>query len=325
MSNPPKSEALRVMVVTMVYPSDDRPSWGTFVKEQVESLRKFCPQLTFDVFFIPRHRSSLEYFRAMRLLPGIIKKNGYHIVHAHFGLTLLSLIFVNVPIVVTFHGSDLLVRPAKYLCKLLARKASKTIVVAQRLRDELGYGEVIPCGIDVERFSIPSNHNRALGGGRIDCLRILFPSNPAIKVKDYGLFQAVCRELEKRGKQVDRVHLVNIDRANVPEVYWNCDVMLLTSLSEGSPTVIKEAIAAKLPFVSVDVGDVKEWARLVDFGVVARERDPKTIADEVIALLTRIPGRSLLDNSKCLEAMEIGNIAKRIKRVYDEALQEKQG
>ena len=99
--------------------------------------------------------------------------------------------------------------------------------------------------------------------------------------------------------------------------------MLLTSLSEGSPTVIKEAIAAKLPFVSVDVGDVKEWAALVEFGVVVPDRDPKTIADAVIALLTRIKHRPLLDNSKCLEAMDIANIARRIRRVYDEVLEER--
>ena len=113
---------------------------------------------------------------------------------------------------------------------------------------------------------------------------------------------------------------MNIDRESVREVYWNCDVMLLTSLSEGSPTVIKEAIAAKLPFVSVDVGDVKEWAALVEFGVVVPDRDPKTIADAVTTLLARIKHRTLLDNSKCLEAMDIENIARRIRTIYDELL-----
>jgi len=99
--------------------------------------------------------------------------------------------------------------------------------------------------------------------------------------------------------------------------------MLLTSLSEGSPTVVKEAIAAKLPFVSVDVGDVKEWAGLVDFGVVVPNREPKTIADAVITLLTRIKDRQSLDNSECLEAMNIANVARRIRRVYDELFEER--
>jgi glycosyltransferase involved in cell wall biosynthesis len=110
----------------------------------------------------------------------------------------------------------------------------------------------------------------------------------------------------------------------VPKIYWNCDIMLLTSLSEGSPTVIKEAMAAKLPFVSVDVGDVKEWTGLVNFGVVAPDRDPRTIADSVITLLSGINRRSSLDNSKCLEAMDIAKIAGRIRRLYFELLEGRQ-
>jgi glycosyltransferase involved in cell wall biosynthesis len=152
-------------------------------------------------------------------------------------------------------------------------------------------------------------------------LRILYPSAPSRKVKDYGLFRAVCQELTRIGNKVDEVHLVNIDRTRVQEVYWNCDVMLLTSLSEGSPTVIKEAIAAKLPFVSVDVGDVKEWAALIEFGTVVKDRDPKTIADAVTTLLAGIERRALLDNSKCVEAMDIENIAHRIRRLYDGLLE----
>jgi len=151
-------------------------------------------------------------------------------------------------------------------------------------------------------------------------LKVLFPSDPTRKEKNYSLFQAVCRDLEKRGNKAEEIHLVNIERAKVMEIYWNCDVMLLTSLSEGSPTVVKEAIAAKLPFVSVDVGNVKEWAELVEFGVVVPDRDQKTIADAVTMTLSRINHRALMDNSKCVEAMDIENIAKCIGRAYDETL-----
>jgi glycosyltransferase involved in cell wall biosynthesis len=312
---------MRILVVTNLYPTAERPFMSTFVKEQVESMREHCPDLTIDVHVIEGYRPKGEYLREMLRLPAIVKRGRYDIVHAHFGLTLVSLLLVRAPVVVTFHGSDLLVNPTKHVSRLLAPKASKVIVVAQRLRDYLGYGEVIPCGIQVKNFILPPCHEDKPSPRIPGELKVLFPSNPAYKVKDYGLFQAVCQELERRGNKVEEVHLMNINRANVPEVYWNCDLMLLTSLSEGSPTIIKEAIAAKLPFVSVDVGDVKEWTELVEFGVVVPDREPKTIADAVVALLTRIKPRPLLDNSKCLEALDLANIARRIRGVYDEVLE----
>lgn len=296
---------------------------STFVKEQVESMREHCPDLTIDVRVIEGERPKGEYLREMLRLPAIVKKGRYDIVHAHFGLTLVSMLLVRAPVVVTFHGSDLLMNPTKHVSRFLAPKASRVIVVARRLRESLGYGEVIPCGISVENFMLPSLHEDKPSPRIPGPLRVLFPSNPALKVKNYALFQAVCEELERRGNKVDEVHLVNVDRANVPKVYWSCDFMLLTSLSEGSPTVIKEAIAAKLPFVSVDVGDVREWASLVEFGVVAPDRDPKTIADAAVVLLTRIKHRLLLDNSKCLEEMDIANIARRIRSVYRELVEER--
>jgi len=96
--------------------------------------------------------------------------------------------------------------------------------------------------------------------------------------------------------------------------------MILTSLSEGSPTVIKEAIAAKLPFVSVDVGDVKEWTALIEFGVVVSDRKSKSIADAVIRLHNRTKSRALLDNSKCLEIIDLARISQRIRQQYDQIL-----
>jgi len=309
---------LRVLVVTNLYPTADRPFISPFVKEQVESMRELFPDLTIDVRIIEGVRPRGAYLREMLFLPGVVKKGRYDIVHAHFGLTLVSTLFVRVPLVITFHGSDLLVNPTKHISRLLAPMASRVIAVAQRLRESLGYGEVIPCGIPVQNFALPLHYANKPGAKIPGRLKILFPSDPARKVKNYGLFRAVCQELKRRGNTVKEVYLANIDRAHIAEVYWNCDIMLLTSFSEGSPTVIKEAIAAKLPFVSVDVGDVKEWARLVEFGIIATDREPKTIADAVVGLLARIEHRAAMDNSKCIEAMDLTNVSRRIKHIYDE-------
>jgi glycosyltransferase involved in cell wall biosynthesis len=314
---------LRILVVTNLYPTPENPFKPPFVKEQVESLLACCPDLAIDVRVIEGDRPRWAYLREILLLPVVVKKGGYDIVHAHFGLTLVSTLLVRAPVVITFHGSDLLVNPTKHISRLLAPMASRVIVVSEGLKKSLGYGDVIPCGIPVTKFFLPSLPENGSSPGTSGRLRVLFPSDPSRKVKDYGLFHAVCRELEKDGKKVDEIHLVNIDRGKVQEVYWSCDIMILTSLSEGSPTVIKEAIAAKLPFVSVDVGDVKEWVSLIEFGVVVAGRDPKVIAAAATALLARIKNRRLMDNAKCVEAMDIENIARRIRRVYGDVLEKR--
>lgn len=312
---------MRILVVTNLYPTPERPFICPFVKEQVESLRDWCPDLTIDVRVIEGERPRWAYLREIPLLPAFVRRGGYDIVHAHFGLTLVSTLLVRSPVVVTFHGSDLLVNPTKHVSRLLAPTAARAIVVSQKLRDALGYGEVIPCGIRVQDFALPASYQNKPGPEMPGRLKVLFPSDPERKIKNYGLFKDVCQAMERKGNKVEEVHLVNIDRAKVREVYWDCDVMLLTSFSEGSPTVVKEAIAAKLPFVSVDVGDVKEWAALVDFGVVVPDRKPGTIANAVKTLLARVKMRSLLDNSRCIEVMDLANTARRVRRVYDQVLQ----
>lgn len=312
---------MKVLVVTNLYPTQDRPFMSPFVKEQVESMRECYPDLTIDVRVIEGVMPKWAYLREIFLLPIAVKKGKYDIVHAHFGLTLISTLFVRVPVVITFHGSDLLVKPTKYVSRFLAPMASKVIVVAQNLKESLGYGEKIPCGIDTRKFLLPQKYGDKSAPSNSGKLKVLFPSDPGRKIKDYDLFKAICHELEKRGNKIEEVHLVNIDREKVQELYWECDLMLLTSISEGSPTVIKEAIAAKLPFVSVNVGDVKDWVAQIDFGIVVPDRESTSIADAVSTLLAKIENRSLLDNSHCIETIDFANISLRIRRVYEQVLE----
>ena len=311
---------MKILVVTNLYPTAERPFMSPFVKEQVEAMRECCPDLTIDVRVIEGDRPRWAYLRETVLLPAVVKKGGYDIVHAHFGLTLVSTFLVPAPVVITFHGTDLLMNPTRHVSRLLAPTAAKVIVVSQKLQDALGYGDVIPCGIQSRDFALPVSYENKPSPKVPGRVKVLFPSDPARKVKNYGLFQEVCRALERRGCKVEEVHLVNVAREKVPEVYWNSDIMLLTSFSEGSPTVVKEAIAAKLPFVSVDVGDTKEWVNLLDYGVVTPDRNPETIADEAVSLLSRIKNRFSLDNSQCLDAIDLTSIAGRIRRMYGEVL-----
>ena len=310
---------MKILVVTNIYPNNEKPVWGTFVKEQVESIRQMLSDDSeLDVFFINGRRSKFEYLKALFILPLFIKKHKYDIVHAHYGLTLISLILVRKPIIVTYHGSDLLTSPTKYLTKLLAPKANYSIVVAQRLLSEIPNGSIIYCGINTADFALPENksHIKLSDVIKDRRLKILFPADPNNKIKNYQLYKETCNILKRDGFNVEEIHLKNIVRKEVPKLYWDSNILLLTSFSEGSPTVIKEAIAAKLPFVAVDVGDVRQWAANIDFGIVVDSKNPKDIAKNVIKLLNNDKYRNELDNTKVVDLLDNKIISKKLFMLY---------
>jgi glycosyltransferase involved in cell wall biosynthesis len=314
---------MKILIVTNLYPTNQRPVWGIFVKEQVTSLRSaFKNNLNIDVYLIDGSKSKLSYLKALFFLPWLVKVKNYDLLHVHYGLSLLSILFIFRPIVVTFHGSDLLRWPTKGISKLLRFKASRIIVVSKNLQDVISTGVVIPCGIDVSKFLLPKNYKSSKFYIKRNkpLLKVLFPASPHNRKKNYSLFKKVCEEIEKSGIKVKEIHLHNISRKEVPNIFWKCNIMILTSFSEGSPTVVKEAISAKLPFVSVDVGDVKEWIDKIDFGIVTNTRDPKMIADAVLKLLEQIPDREKLKNKEAIGKMGLKNIAYEIKDIYDNVL-----
>jgi glycosyltransferase involved in cell wall biosynthesis len=97
-----------------------------------------------------------------------------------------------------------------------------------------------------------------------------------------------------------------------------CDALLLTSYHEGSPTVVKEALACGLPIVSVDVGDVREQVHGVR-GCLVVPRDPEQIA-EALRSVFYLDGRRLELSDTKLRSLDEARAVDKVVEVYRSAI-----
>ena len=74
---------------------------------------------------------------------------------------------------------------------------------------------------------------------------------------------------------------------NVVQMLLLFDVFLLTSVAEGTPVVILEAISIEIPVVATDVGGVSEQVINGETGILVPPKNPEAISRAVIRLALR--------------------------------------
>ncbi len=117
--------------------------------------------------------------------------------------------------------------------------------------------DVMPNGVNLQRFKpIVKEISLREIEWEESKKHILFAANPNVIAKNYILARTAIKLLDNSIVQLH--YLDNITYDKMPYYFNAADVVLLTSLWEGSPNVIKEAMACNCPIVSTDVGDVKE-------------------------------------------------------------------
>ncbi|MCD4677613.1 MAG: glycosyltransferase [Desulfobacula sp.] len=228
------------------------------VKQQGESLVDLGN--TIDYFEI-KGRGLTGYVKRIIPLRNQLQSNKYEIIHAHFSFSaFISSIARAKPIIVSLMGSDV---KSGYFFLLIMRLFKfvfswKAIIVkSEDMRSNLRLKniEVIPNGVDLKHFK-PMNKLICQKEVEWDTkhIHILFAANPNRPEKNFMLCKEAIEILDD--KLVELHFLGNISHDKVPLYLNAANVVILTSLWEGSPNVIKEAMACGRPIVCTDVGDV---------------------------------------------------------------------
>lgn len=321
---------MRVLVVTNMWPSAERPHWGAFVRSQADSLAaRGCENTLYE---IRGWHSSGEYFRALGELPRVARACGAELVHAHYGLSGAAAARVPLPLVVSFCGDDLLGRTSAGgrptlksralipVSRFAARRADGVIVKSAEMRRVIASVpdvQVIANGVDLARFTPGTRADaRRTLGWPVEGKLLLFAADPAEVRKNWPLAAETARLLAERGVTVRLEAVHGRPQADMVHAMNAADLLLLPSFHEGSPNVVKEAMAVGLPVVAAPVGDCAELLRDVTPSAVVA-RTGAAFADAAAVVLAaggRSNGREIIARTLSLAA-----VAERVLAVYERA------
>jgi glycosyltransferase involved in cell wall biosynthesis len=324
---------MKVLIMTAMYPTPERPFYGTFVRTQVESLRR--AGVTVEVLFLHGRSHKLMYPRAVAQMHRLLRDESVSLVHAHFGLVgMVARMQWRVPVVVTFHGDDLLgtrnregqiTRASKLIVvadQVLAECVDAVIVQSRQMANKLKRGDtyIIPHEVDLDVF-VPHDRDRARLALGLDASKkyLLFAADPGIEVKRFPLAQAAAEKLCRHDPSVELLVVCKEPQDRLSLYMSACDALVFPSYQEGSPNVVKQAMACNLPIVSTDVGDIRETIGATE-GCYVCMPDADEIAARLTAILSgcrRTSGRDGVQHLAC------PLVAQRIINVYEEILRKK--
>lgn len=288
-----------------------------FVREQGEGLRALGADVE---YFAVVGKGVMGYLRNYKHLQKAIKAFQPHLIHAHFGLCgALCVMQSRVPVVITCHNGETLSWYGNIITSLAIQRAAHTICVARHIYDKLYLKPknytIKPCGIEMtdvmdktiaqQKMNLPKDKINILFGGSFSNLR-----------KNVALANAALNILNR--DDINLIEMKGFSREQVTLLYNACDMLLLPTKSEGSPQVLKEAMAYNCPVVATDVADISYLLDGVSNSYVTTF-DPADVADKiqkVIASGERTNGRERIMQLRLTNR----EVAKAIKTIYENIL-----
>ena len=362
----------------LIVASDKNGRFAPFIEEQMTALQACGVEI---IRYGVTGKGITGYLRELPALRRLIRAEQPDIIHAHYGLCgLLANLQRLVPVVTTYHGSDInvpsILRFSKIAMRLSAHnlfvsKRNVVLALGDRANDECKVESVkckgtessgadkqtstpytlhptpkktlLPCGVNlpkpwsemkhqqVEQLTLNQWAQEVLNE---DAKHVLFAGafdnavkdpelakstiafyNEAIGNRQWAIDLDANRQSPIANRQIKLIELKGYTRDQVTALMYNCDALLMTSKTEGSPQVVKEAMACGCPIVSVDVGDVAERVSGVEGCYVVPTREPKDIAE---ALLKAIQFEGKTNGREKIVEYGLSNdqVAKRLIAIY---------
>lgn len=286
-----------------------------FITQQVTALENCGVECH---YFPVKSKGMAGYLKHLKALRNAIKKFHPDVVHAHYGLCgLLANLQRRVPVVTTYHGSDINKKNVLPFSKMAMRLSAWSIFVSKRTIDIAKPKKkytLLPCGIEICDLQLTDKQEaRQKMHLQADKKYVLFAGAFDNAVKNAPLAKETVALLNDNN--VELLELKGYSHEEVTLMMCAADVFLMTSISEGSPQVVKESLACGCPVVSVDVGDVKERISKVKGCYVAETSEPKELSELLIKVLSsgnRVEGRDVIIK----DGLDNTQVAQRLIEIY---------
>lgn len=309
--------------------------YSPFVKSQFESIKLYFPKS--EIMVLLNNNNIINFLTNIKHVRNNI--NSKTIIHAQYGtVTALTAVLSkkNNPLVISFCGDDVIgTKRSEFLWKLRSIISKNISLLSGIFADQIitkshNIYNYLPKKQQQKSTIIPNGVNRDVfyPFSKRDAIQylkwkqeekyILFnPSSGNNRfVKNLPLAQEVFSRISEEMENVSFVLIENKSPEEINIMMNAADCLLVTSFHEGSPNIIKEALAVNLPIVSVPCGDVEERLYKVSNSFTSKDYSAENLSSLVIHILkegNRSNGREKLESDGLLG----DDVAKKIIKVYE--------
>lgn len=322
------------MKVLFVSSGSSKNGISPIVKNQGDSLTTSGVQID---FFKIEGKGLKSYVHHIFKLRKLLKLRSYDIIHAHYGLCGMVGMFAkrDEKLVTSFMGDDIIgsknSKGVNTNTSLIFSKINfllskyildYSIAKSSEIADHLSTKklEVIPNGVNFETC-YPRDRDTAKQKVGFDDkkVHVIFVSNPIRPEKNFLLAKKAIDHLRSKAIILHTIYDFPIEK--LVDYYNASDLVLMTSFHEGSPNVIKEAMACNCPIVCTTVGDVS-WLFGNQPGHFITSFKAEEIAEKIIMAIEYRKKYNFTKGRTHLKhlGLESNDVAKRIIEIYNKVL-----